>query len=282
MVAVDVGNSAVKLCVRKSRCDHGRDDFERLETHTIGFGQPRWHHVAITWAGEQARSTEDPSGRVGWWIASVHREAADQLSRAIVSKDGTAKIRLIRSADVPIIAEVDHPDRVGVDRLLGAFAAINRAKSAVTVVDAGSAITVDWVCGDGRFHGGAIMPGLGLQARALATGTDALPKIEWPRVEKDSDDAVVVPAPLRPARNTVDAIRLGVLTGAAAGIDRLVTNYTLDRGQSQKPRLILTGGDAEIISPFLQHDHLRLSNLACRGLLDMAEIEHKRNGGSIG
>ena len=47
------------------------------------------------------------------------------------------------------------------------------------VIDAGSAITVDWISADGRFGGGAILPGLDLQSRALARGTEALPQIHW-------------------------------------------------------------------------------------------------------
>ena len=272
-VAVDVGNSAVKLCVRKSRREREGVRTESLDEHSIGLGQLGWQDAAIAWAGDHARSQDNPCGRIAWWIASVHREAADQLSHAIENADGEARIRRIQSFDVPIIADVEQPDRVGVDRMLGAFAARNRTHGAVVVVDAGSAITVDWVCEQGQFRGGAIMPGLGLQTRALATGTDALPKINWQSVENRPGEHAVVAGPLRPARHTGDAIRLGVLTGVAAGIDRLAHDYAMAAGDPRKPAFILTGGDAGIISPRLKHEHRCVSNLVCRGLLDMADSE---------
>tara|TARA_R110002049_G_scaffold4601_5_gene32761 strand:- start:1061412 stop:1062251 length:840 start_codon:yes stop_codon:yes gene_type:complete len=272
-VAADVGNSALKLCVRRHESFVDKDDSNRLDEHSIYLDAPDWHTAAIDWVREHAGCN-----RTCWWIASVHREAADQLGRAIERGDGSASIKQVHSVDVPIQADVDDPGRVGVDRLLGAFAAWNRFKSAVVVVDAGSAITVDWVCDQGHFHGGAIMPGLRLQTRVLATGTDALPKIEWQQASTASECKPGTQAcqRLRPAKNTVDAIRLGVLTGAAAGIDRLAEQYASNQecANGDDPaaaRLVVTGGDAAIISKYLRQQHQQVSNLACRGLLQMAE-----------
>ena len=63
-----------------------------------------------------------------------------------------------------------------------------------------------------EFVGGAILPGLSLQTRALASGTDALPQIAW-------NSGASLPTP---GRNTTDAIRLGVLLGLAGAVERLV------------------------------------------------------------
>ena len=86
---------------------------------------------------------------------------------------------------------------------------------------------------------------------------------------------------LAPAKNTADAIRLGVLTGAAAAIDRLAQNYFFDLHSADTSNanskidhvgpLVLTGGDAAIISPHLQCRHDLVGNLVCRGLLDLPE-----------
>jgi pantothenate kinase type III len=48
----------------------------------------------------------------------------------------------------------------------------------VIVVDLGTATSVDEVDADGFFLGGAILPGLGLAAQALAEGTARLPRVE--------------------------------------------------------------------------------------------------------
>ena len=280
-VAVDVGNSAVKLCVRlsqsdrKTRSEPSTSD-ESLIQHSIRIDQSNWPETAITWVRDHATC-----GQTQWRIASVHRDAARQLERAVSHDGRNVSILHITAKDVPIEILVDEPHRVGIDRLLGAYAAWNRYRDAVVVVDAGSAITVDWVCVDGQFRGGAILPGLRLQTHSLATGTDALPELSWQISENPNHEPGHASTPLAPAKNTTDAIRLGVLTGAAAAIDRLAQNYfsDLDRsgwsnansGTAQVGPLVLTGGDAAIISPHLQCRHDLVGSLVCRGLLDLPE-----------
>ena len=66
----------------------------------------------------------------------------------------------------PMPVEYDTPDTLGVDRLLGAFAAWSELRSPLVVVDCGSATTVDAVR-DGAFLGGFIAPGPAALAQAL-------------------------------------------------------------------------------------------------------------------
>ena len=275
-VAIDVGNSALKLCVRKPESSH-----DSLIQHSIPIDESSWDDAAILWVREQVQC-----GRSHWRIASVHREAANRLNHAITGANMDASVRHITAADVPIEVKVDEPKKVGVDRLLGAYAAWNRYKRAVVVVDAGSAITVDWVCDEGRFQGGAILPGLTLQTRVLATGTDALPKVTWQTDQQTKDQNQDSSTHLTPAKNTSAAIRLGVLAGASAAIDRLAQSYQQSRindhksGRSKTKGLqnddhrrdvgiVLTGGDAAIISPSLRSSHDVVHNLVCLGLLDL-------------
>ena len=48
---------------------------------------------------------------------------------------------------------------VGEDRLLNAAAAFDKLNQSCVVVDAGTALTIDYIDGKGTFHGGAIVPG---------------------------------------------------------------------------------------------------------------------------
>lgn len=252
LVAVDVGNSAVKLCVCQQQ-DCQADD--RLLDRSIRIDQPDWDSHAIQWVHDKLGCQS-----VQWRIASVQRSAVDQLRRAIVNSRSDATIHLITRHDVPMRVHVDNPDQLGIDRLVGAHAAHLRFGAPLVVVDAGSAVTVDWVNADGDFWGGAILPGLALQFAALASGTDALPRF-------DGDLA----QPMRiPGRNTSEAIRLGVMTGIAASIDRLAQRYGREaKFEENDYRLVLTGGDAAVISPLLSHSHQVVKNLVCRGLLDL-------------
>jgi type III pantothenate kinase len=246
VVAVDVGNSAVKIAVRRE---------QSIVDHSIRIGSARWEQAAIEWVRDQLGCNQ-----TGWRIASVHRSAAIQLENAICDSYADASIHLVTRHDVPMRVDVDHPDQLGIDRLLNAYAARTRIDTPAVVIDAGSAVTVDWVSEAGHFCGGAILPGLGLQAKALATGTDVLPEIEW-----TGESAIQLPG-----KNTADAIRSGILAGTAAGVDGLIERYRNIAGvKAGEVPVVLTGGDGPRISPHLRHLHQIMPNLVCRGLLDL-------------
>lgn len=139
---------------------------------------------------------------------------------------------------IPIATDVEEPERVGADRLLGALAAYRRVRGACIIVDFGTAITVNAVQGDGTFVGGAIFPGLTMMARSLAAGTALLPSI----VLSDGGPAI--------GRNTQKAMGAGIFHGAAGAVTRLVSGAREVVGSTA--RVIVTGGDsrvAELLPP---------------------------------
>lgn len=273
-IAVDVGNTAVKLAVRK----------ENAITHTsISIKSDCWATAVIQWAGQQVGCKD-----LHWIVSSVHRKAAESLiecirdsGRVTGGETHASSVRVVGHQDIPMPVQVDDPRSLGIDRLLSAFAATRIVgklppDSGWVVIDAGSAITVDWVDSDGCFRGGAIMPGLRLQAKSLATGTDALPEIDW---QADQDVCL-------PGTNTADAIFGGILVGAAGAIDAVARRYRklsvsdADRGRSQEPVtartpvsncVVLTGGDAPALSRHLKYPHRLVENLVCHGLLTLAD-----------
>ena len=86
-------------------------------------------------------------------------------------------------------------NKLGVDRWLASLAAWSKYKKNLIVVDAGTAITVDFVNYKGTHLGGLITPGPNILANALAGGTAHLPAVS--RREKnlviptDTEDAIV-------------------------------------------------------------------------------------------
>lgn len=178
-------------------------------------------------------------------------------------------LRLVRSGtELPVLADVDFPERVGIDRMLNAIAArhwrINTGP--VIVVDSGTATTVDLATSDGTFRGGSILPGLRLSARALHEYTARLPLLEvddlageWPSV---------------PGRNTVAAIRTGLLLGQLGAVRELIRQLSeaAERlfGESLPPEVLITGGGGRLLSEHLPGarfvDSLALHALAFLGL----------------
>jgi type III pantothenate kinase len=133
---------------------------------------------------------------------------------------------------------VDEPSRVGIDRVAAAAAAAvaKDADRPAVVVDCGTATTVDLVSADGRFLGGAILPGPSLLARALADGTSRLPAVA------DLDSGAL---PAMPGRNTQQAIAAGIGFGMRGAVARLVAEAEASLGG--KPQVFLTGGSRGIV-----------------------------------
>ncbi|MAI71112.1 MAG: hypothetical protein CMM01_09395 [Rhodopirellula sp.] len=244
-IAVDIGNSAIKLALSTA---------ETLHEYSLSLFENDWPITATQWA--QGRNDEQ---ELVWHIASVQPKAAEIFAEHLRTICPAANVNLVTWRDIPMEPKVDEPDRLGIDRLICAYAATIQSAPPVIIVDAGSAITVDLVARDGKFQGGAIMPGLGMQLTALAEGTASLPRLDTLNRQ-----------PQYPAKNTQDAIFCGVLTAATAAIDRLITEYCnhADIARELVP-IVLTGGDAPIVSPHLQHNHERIDNLVCRGLLHL-------------
>ncbi|QDU91403.1 Type III pantothenate kinase [Pirellulimonas nuda] len=231
MIAVDVGNSRVKL---------GR--FEGAAEGPL----PEPGCVAWWRAGEGAAAFEQvfgPEGPLRVALAAVNTAAAAAfIEQARAWADGRGRaisLQQIENRDVPIENRTDAPEKVGIDRLLAAAAANQQRRPGVgaIVVDLGTAITVDLVSPDGAFEGGAILPGIALAARALAAGTDRLPDTPFDELS-GAPDAV--------GRNTQDAIGAGLFWGAVGAIREVIARQR-DRLVAP-PQVLLTGGAAPSVA----------------------------------
>src|SRR5262249_55906507 len=121
--------------------------------------------------GEKDRSSPlSASGRGSetWVLASVRPSRCERL-RDWLQAQGNTVVLLERAEQLPLTTRVVAPHRVGIDRLLDAVAAKRRlpAGRPAVLVDAGSAVTVDWLDETHTFCGGAIFPGLHLMAQSL-------------------------------------------------------------------------------------------------------------------
>lgn len=215
-VVVDIGNSRVKFC--RTVCDG-------LFLPVRGIGRDS----KITW-DDVARDWQLPHGTY-WAVASTDPNRLKEfLSWAETRQDQVIAIE--SPLQVPISSQVEFPEKVGIDRLLNAYAAKKPLAlgEPVIVVDAGSAVTVDLVDEAGLFQGGTIFPGLRLMAKALNDYTAKLPLVD----ARDGNDRL-------PGKNTEAAMRLGVLHAVAGGIDAITRE--LASQCIKAPRVILTGGD---------------------------------------
>jgi type III pantothenate kinase len=134
------------------------------------------------------------------------------------------------------------PQSLGTDRLADAVAGRALAGSPVVVVDFGTATTFNVVDPSGDFVGGAIAPGVGTSASALAARGARLSRIALREVGS-------VP---RIGRTTTEAMLAGVLHGYAGlvgGLLERIEREILPSGG--RVPVIATGGHAESMMPYV-------------------------------
>ena len=129
----------------------------------------------------------------------------------------------------------DNPKEVGADRIVNAVAAYEIYKSAVIVVDFGTAATFDYVSQKGEYLGGAIAPGIGISTDALFQRAAKLPRVE---ISKPKNIV---------GKNTVDSIQSGIFYGYIGLVDGIVERMKKEVGA--KTRVVATGGFAGLIAP---------------------------------
>lgn len=221
LLVVNVGNSRTQLG------EFVGTDLRR-QMHLDNTAVPPIVHQVVQW-WEQ---TDEPKSLL---MASVNDEVAEPLDAALRDQLSVEIYQVGEDVPVPIGRCLDPETLIGVDRLLNAAAAWDRIHQACIVVDAGTAVTVDFVDGDGTFHGGAIIPGAMMQLAALHDGTAGLPELQFTA----PDDSDVF------GRSTSQAMLKGVFHGIRGAVQRLVEQYATQYGAF--PRVIATGGDAETL-----------------------------------
>ena len=136
---------------------------------------------------------------------------------------------------VPIVNRYDTPQTLGQDRLAAAVGAKSICSDEnLLIIDAGSAITYDFVSDKGEYLGGNIAPGLKMRLTMLQRMTKKLPL-----VEVDENELI----PLF-GKNTRDAIAAGVVRGIAYEVKGYMRTL-----QTKVPHFqtFLTGGNAPYV-----------------------------------
>ncbi|MDQ6620536.1 MAG: type III pantothenate kinase [Pseudomonadota bacterium] len=151
------------------------------------------------------------------------------------------------------------PTQLGPDRWASLIAARQRSLGAdlfpspAIVVNAGTAVTVDALDGEGRFVGGIILPGLRLMLRALAENTAAL-KVSAGGFTAFPD-------------NTADALYSGAVQAVTGAIEQM--RARLDEPE-RSARCFLAGGAAQELAPHLTGNVEVVDNLVLEGVLALA------------
>jgi len=193
-------------------------------------------------------------------VSSVNPATCRLVEEAVA--DALDQRILLIGRDVPLDIKyaVEDIEAVGADRLLTAAAAYAVVEDAVVVADFGTATTIDCVDHYGIFLGGAILPGLTLQARSLHEHTALLPEV---RPDRPAGDY---------GTNTVQAIQHGLFYGAIGALRGIVERYAALLGRW--PHVVLTGGFAELLAPEADFVDSTVPHLCLNGIF-LAYKKHR-------
>jgi type III pantothenate kinase len=158
-----------------------------------------------------------------------------------------------------LINQYEPPQSLGIDRFASVVAAWKRytEKSNCLVVNAGTTLTIDTVMNN-QYVGGVICPGLGMSSAALQTNTAIVNPV----------GGVWIDLP----KNTADASYSGILVSMVGAV--MIQYQKLKEVSAVSPKIILTGGDAPMISPLmtsLELVHQVVNDLVLEGLFELAK-----------
>lgn len=240
ILAVDIGNTRAKVGVFK--------DHQLIET--LNFSHQEFEAGLRDWikSGDNEKSIQYLGG------ASVgNRDVYQALTRLVQELPLAKWLSIDYQTPLPVENAYASPKTLGIDRICACVGARERqTEGALLVIDAGTAITYDFLDAQNRYQGGGIAPGLRLRFRVLNDYTAALPL-----VDKEGDLVLI-------GYNTETSIRSGVVNGMLAEIEGLIEQYKKLAGPDLQ--VFLTGGDADFLGNHLKKVNFVDSKLLLYGI----------------
>ncbi|MFN9750794.1 MAG: type III pantothenate kinase [Planctomycetota bacterium] len=240
LICADVGNSRTKVAV-------------------AGDGETGWQHLQSVASPESLDlSSVDVAD---WCVVSVNQPRLDSLRDWVDRNRRSDRLTVLNRSDIPLKLNIEHPERLGLDRLAAAYGALQLAGSSaepIIIVYVGTAVTIDLLDGAGIFQGGAIFPGPYTCFQSLSRATNQLPELfvgEVPAVAW--------------GKNTAEAIACGVWQMQVGAIREIVSRYQREMmGEPANRRgvVFLTGGGAAPLEPIFQREFRLVSDLVLQGV----------------
>lgn len=206
---VDIGNTNVKI----SSQDNGKE-FNTVITESVAEAIEHIHYlnaprVAYSTTRSLSPNEQEMIQKEGWWQFTTRSK-------------------------FPLQIKYKTPESLGTDRLAAvAGAASLFPREPLVVADAGTALTIEIIGGDGSYEGGNISPGIQMRFDAMHAYTSKLPleKLEGYEERHFGDD-------------TVKALRCGVSWGV---INEIYGSALLAKEDYGCKMLIITGGGSPLI-----------------------------------
>lgn len=220
---VDAGNTSIKI----SLIQGSRETFKRFTLMSSALEYLK-----------TIKGSLDVSG-----LSSVCDSKTTQ-ALAKVLKSISGRFFFARKAALSLFKSRYNLQKLGEDRLCALSYALLKGSAPCVIVDAGTAVTIDFLKAPNLFLGGYICAGFQTERLALASHTALLPPLE--SISKIKGNKIPV--------NTQEAIASGVLRVKSKGIAALISEHLNMLQTPGKPwKVILSGGDARILKNSLKN-----------------------------
>ena len=210
---LDAGNTFIKWRICR---DGVADPQQRWFTDEI---RCRSVQIPTEWIGlDSARYVSVAGDEVNQWL----NQTFQRLSIPFITAEVHAEYQGLKNA-------YKNPEQMGADRWVAMLAGWQKLQSSFCVVDAGSAITIDWVNHQGQHLGGYILPGVAMLKKSLLGQTA---KVRWDEQHQTTRIA--------PGKSTAECVEHGCRYQIAA----LMKQLERDCKERHIDKMLVTGGDA--------------------------------------
>lgn len=221
----------------------------------------------VTLVGDVYRSTHEEVVE-GVSALCTERGIEECMIAGVAACEGRVKEELeARGYDVrefgvwcPLPVEIDYatPQTLGVDRIAAVVGAVAKyGKCDMLIIDAGTAVTYDYVSADGHYKGGCISPGLEMRFKALNIFTGKLPKASITDYKHEIGE------------DTLSAIASGVINGFRYEVKGYIDEFCAKKFKNNK--IIVTGGDHKYLVLPMKSANFVAPNLVLEGIAYVAE-----------
>lgn len=202
---------------------------------------------------------EDIEGSI---ISSVVPQVLNSFQTAV--KKLTGKVSLVVGPGIKTGLDIrlENPGQTGADLVVADVAALREHKPPLIVIDMGTATTMSVLDQNGAHIGGCIIPGVRISLDALTERTALLPGLQLDQPKR----AI--------GRNTIDAMRSGIMMGTASMLDGMVERMEQELGC--KTTVIATGGIAKFITPLCKTPMIYDKDLLIKGLAALYRDNKKK------
>jgi len=229
---IDIGNTQIKLAISNNSVIQRFDVFQRSSHQSISeiiANYPGLTNCIVVRSGSYPEDWEE-----------------------YLKNHFPSFIELNHTTPIPLQIVYDSKESLGMDRIASAVGANHQFPGKnILVIDAGTAITIDFVSSEEKYLGGNIIPGMSTRFKSLHDYTNSLPLV------KPEDEFPLL------GHSTETAIRAGVINGIIFELEGYIRIL-----ENKYPQLsvLITGGDAEFFAKHLKSDIFVDINLIFAGL----------------